>query len=101
MSAATARAIVERLPMFAVAKACSHCPRPLDHDYGYAANQAHAIIAAALDAAVAEERARLRRRLIERGPHHVECPANDDRTADCRCLVNEFLRVLFQPEPPR
>ena len=54
----TAREIVERLPMFVVA--CSHCPKPLSHDYGYAekANLALAIVTQALDAAVRVERER-------------------------------------------
>lgn len=55
---ATAREIVERLPMFVVA--CAHCPKPLSHDYGYAekANLALAIVTQALDAAVRAERER-------------------------------------------
>ena len=64
---ATAREIVERLPMFVVA--CSHCPKPLSHDYGYAekANLALAIVTQALDAAVRAERERWVA-LLERRP---------------------------------
>jgi hypothetical protein len=53
------------------------------------------VLGAARAEGVAQERARIRRHLLERGPHHVDCPAETDRTAACVCLVEELLTVVF------
>lgn len=60
------------------------------------------VYAAGVERARVSMRAELRRRLIDRGPHHVDCPAGDTTArsyqGECRCLVGEMLTVLFRED---